>query len=223
MQRSVTTLTLGLLCALAGLGPALAQDMPADMRDLVGARAAGAESTLAARGYVNVRTQTGDDRKWTYWWNERRRICLTVATVGGRFSAITLSPAPDCRPRPTTLPGPTGGPVASGRTEEIRFLRGTSSANRRGAIKGYETMTYALDVRAGQNLVFALQSSNPSGYFNITAPRAEQPFFVGSMAGNRYRGRAQYSGRYKVEIYLMRNAARRGETSRYNLDVAVTR
>lgn len=223
MRRKATNLFLGVLFAGICLGPALAQDTPAEMRDLVGARAAGAETALAARGYVNVRTEVGDDRKWSFWWNERRRICLTVATVGGRFSAITRSPSPDCRPQPTTLPGPTAGPVASGRTEEIRFVRGASSAVRRGAIKGYETVTYTLDVRAGQNLSFALQSSNPSGYFNITAPRAAQPFFVGSMAGNRFRGRAQYSGRYRIEVYLMRNAARRGETSRYTLDVSATR
>lgn len=220
MQKlAAPTITMTLF-GLALAGPAAAQNTPPDLRDLVGARAAGAESALAARGYVNVGGQTGDDRRWSNWWSERRKACITVATVNGRFDSIVTSPAPDCRPRPTTLPGPVGGPVASGRTEEIRFNRGASSATRRGAIKGYETMTYLVELRSGQSLTVSLESSSRSGYFNITAPRADQALFNGSVSGSRYRGRVASSGRYKIEVYLMRNAARRGEQARYTLDVA---
>lgn len=222
MTRAMTTLAAGLL-AVGIAYPAAQAQAPAGERDLVGARAAGGETALQSRGYVNVRTKIGDDRKWTYWWNERRRICLTVSTMGGRFNAITVSPAPDCRPRPTTLPGPVAGPVASGRSEEIRFDRGATSATRRGSIRGYETMTYWLDVRAGQTMSVSLQSSNRSGYFNITPPRSDQAIFNGSMGGNRYRGRVMANGRYKIEVYLMRNAARRGESTRYTIDVGVDR
>jgi hypothetical protein len=73
----------------------------------VGARAAGAETALRSRGYENVGGQTGDDRVWTVWWNERRRTCITVSTVNGRYDAITVSPAPDCRrAEASTLPQP---------------------------------------------------------------------------------------------------------------------
>ena len=76
---------------------AQAQVAPSDVSDLVGARAAGGESELMARGYVNVGGQDGDDRKWTYWWNARRGVCLSVTTMNGRYDAITATPAPDCR------------------------------------------------------------------------------------------------------------------------------
>lgn len=223
MRRFTTMITAGLFAAGVAIGAAQAQDTPPDLRDLVGARAAGAESALASRGYVNVRTQVGDDRTWTYWWNERRGLCLSVTTMNGRFGSITRSPAPDCRPQPTTLPGPVGGPVASGRIEEIRFDRGASSATRRGVIKGYETATYLLDVRAGQAITASLQSSNRAGYFNVTPPRANEAVFNGSISGARYRGRAVVSGKYQIEVYLMRSAARRGETARFTLDVSVNR
>lgn len=75
--------------------PALAQS-PSDVADLVGARGAGGEAQLQARGYVFVRTETGDDRKWSYWWHPQRRQCISVATVDGRYQAITATPAPDC-------------------------------------------------------------------------------------------------------------------------------
>lgn len=223
MSKTATPRLLTILMGLALAGPALAQSTPPDVRDLVGARAAGAENALTTRGYANVRTQAGDDRKWTYWWNGRRNICLSVTTMNGRFDSITATPAPDCRPGPTTLPGPVAGPVVNGRTEVIRFDRGASSANRRGTIRGYESMTYLLDVRAGQAMNVALQTQSRAAYFNITAPGAREALFNGSMSGNRYRGRAASGGRYKIEVYLMRNAARRGETARYALDVGVAR
>jgi hypothetical protein len=79
------------------LGPssAIAQTPPA-IADLVGARGAGGETQLEARGYVHIKTEKGDDRAWSNWWHAGRRECVTVAVVDGRFQAITTSPAPDC-------------------------------------------------------------------------------------------------------------------------------
>lgn len=98
--------------ALLGVwGAAASAQTPSDIRDLVGARAAGGETQLEARGYANVGAETGDDRKWTYWWNPRTQTCVTVSTLDGHYDAITTSPAPDCNrgiqqtqssPRPAT-------------------------------------------------------------------------------------------------------------------------
>ncbi len=78
-------------------GIVAAQVTPSDVRDLVGARAAGAESELASRGYVGAGGGTGDDRKWTYWWNATRGVCLSVTTVDGRYDSIVATPVDDCR------------------------------------------------------------------------------------------------------------------------------
>lgn len=77
--------------------PALAQDTPRDLRDMVGARAGQAESELVRRGYRNVRGEKGDDRSYTYWWNDDREECVTIATMDGRYSSITATTPPDCR------------------------------------------------------------------------------------------------------------------------------
>lgn len=87
-----------LLAALLS-APALAQDTPRDLRDMVGARAGQAEGELQRRGYRNVGADKSDDRSYTYWWNADRRQCVTIATVEGRYSSITTSPAPDCEQR----------------------------------------------------------------------------------------------------------------------------
>jgi len=76
---------------------AAAQVTPSDVRDLVGARGSSGQSELASRGYVNVGGQTGDDRKWTYWWNAQRGVCLSIATREGRYDSIVSTPAPDCQ------------------------------------------------------------------------------------------------------------------------------
>lgn len=86
---------------LASGTTALAQTPP-DVADLVGARGAGGESELQRRGYVFVRTQTGDDRKWSNWWNAARRQCLSVVTMDGRYTAISDTPAPDCSQQEST-------------------------------------------------------------------------------------------------------------------------
>ncbi|WP_380878170.1 hypothetical protein [Sphingomonas sp. DBB INV C78] len=94
--------------ASAGLlvAPASAQTPP-DIKDLLGARAAGGETQMQARGYTNVGGQTGDDRVWTYWWNPSTRTCVTVATVQGRYDSITVSPAPDCQRQGAATPPPS--------------------------------------------------------------------------------------------------------------------
>ena len=75
--------------------PAAAQT-PSGLGDLVGARAAGGEQSLQSRGYHYVKTQKSDDRSYSYWWNPARQLCVTVATMDGRYDSITPSPAPDC-------------------------------------------------------------------------------------------------------------------------------
>lgn len=95
MQYKV--LGAGVCAGLLFASPVLAQVTPSDVRDLVGARAAGGESELASRGYVNVGGQKSDDRSYTYWWKDSSGVCLSVATVNGRYDSIVSTPAPDCR------------------------------------------------------------------------------------------------------------------------------
>lgn len=70
------------------------------LEDMVGARAGQAEGELQRRGYRNTGGEKGDDRSYTYWWNEGRGQCVTIATMDGRYSSITPTTAPDCKQRP---------------------------------------------------------------------------------------------------------------------------
>jgi hypothetical protein len=75
---------------------AIAQETPRDLRDLVGQRASSGESQLRNRGFVWIKTTEGSDRKWSNWWNNGRRLCISVQTYDGRYASIVTAPRFDC-------------------------------------------------------------------------------------------------------------------------------
>jgi hypothetical protein len=104
----------------------------------------------------------------------------------------------------------------------VSFAKGTSSQTLKGSIKGDQDHNYVVDARAGQTLTVDFKPTNASAYFNITAPGADSAMFIGSSSGNRFAGPLTVSGRHVVQVYLMRNAARRNETANYTLTIGVT-
>ncbi|GGX78719.1 DNA breaking-rejoining protein [Massilia dura] len=89
----------------------------------------------------------------------------------------------------------------------------------RGKIRGYGSAEYKVQVRQGQMLAVGLKTNSRSNYFNVTAPGAQEALFNGSIDGLDYRGKAEQGGEYTVNVYLMRNAARRNESANYTLSV----
>lgn len=102
-------LTFSIAITLLVTTALFAQDTAYDLRDLVGVRASSGESQLKSRGYTSVKTSSGNDRKWTNWWNNSRNVCVTVVTFDGRFDSIVTSPAADCNRGGNNGPGWGGG------------------------------------------------------------------------------------------------------------------
>lgn len=67
-----------------------------DLRDLVGARAAGGENELESRGWVSITGHQSGSASYTYWWNASRKQCVMVRTSDGRFAAISDVANGDC-------------------------------------------------------------------------------------------------------------------------------
>lgn len=107
--------------------------------------------------------------------------------------------------------------------EEVRvhFDRGSSGTSIRDRLRGYQTIDYVLGARAGQVISIDLRSSNPSGYFNLLRGNNETAIHTGSVDGNSYTGALPASDDYRIRVYLMRNAARRGERMNYTLSVSI--
>lgn len=107
------------------------------------------------------------------------------------------------------------------RHETVRFARGTSGTTLTGQVRGYDSVQYALGVTAGQTLDVQLDGDNSSLYFNVTAAGASAALYNSSIDGNGTSITIPSSGTYLIDVYLMRNAARRNETATYSLTLYV--
>lgn len=105
------------------------------------------------------------------------------------------------------------------RVEQIAFTTSADSVQRKQSIKGDQTAEYRFNARAGQLLTVDFKPSNTSAYFNITAKSADYALFNGSIMGNHFLGTLPADGEYTVQVYLMRNAARRNEVANYELSL----
>ncbi len=103
------------------------------------------------------------------------------------------------------------------RVEQVPFDKGADSVKFNQSIKGPRTAQYRVSAKAGQILTVDLKPSNASAYFNITAKGADYALFNGSIMGNHFMGPLPVDGEYTVQVYLMRNAARRNEVAYYSL------
>jgi len=108
------------------------------------------------------------------------------------------------------------------RRETVKFAGGASSTEIKGQIKGDATVDYVIRAAAGQTLSVALQKSNRQNYFNVLPPGSNDvAMFVGD-TGDDYKGVLPADGDYIVRVFLMRAAARRGESSNYTVKIGVT-
>lgn len=107
------------------------------------------------------------------------------------------------------------------RRETVRFAPGSSSSTIKASVKGYQTVQYALSVTAGQKMSVQLDSRNKSLYFNVTAPGADAAMYNSSIDGNGTSITIPSSGKFVIDVYLMRNAARRNESASYDLTLYV--
>ena len=110
------------------------------------------------------------------------------------------------------------------RKERVTFAKGASSATIKGTLKGGADVDYLVRAAVGQTLEVKVEGTNPQNDFNVLPPgSANVAMYVSSMTGERsWSGMLPADGDYAIRVYLMRPAARRNETSKYTLTVAVT-
>jgi hypothetical protein len=124
---------------------------------------------------------------------------------------------------PVPLVALAAGKAGETQRHTVQFATGKSSVQLRGSIKGDGEAEYTINARAGQTLAVNLKTSNASSHFNIKPPGSKDvAMFIGSSSGTEATLMLPADGSYVVQVYLMRNAARRHESAAYTLDVAVT-
>lgn len=117
------------------------------------------------------------------------------------------------------------------RSFRMRLSSATSSAAAVNAIVGRGTASYLIAAEAGRQMKVDLRSTNASAHFNVYAPgrRPGDAALIRSDivgAGVSRINSASFSlpqsGDYTVQVFLNRNAARRGEVAAFTLSVSVT-
>lgn len=132
------------------------------------------------------------------------RLSLNTLALSAMLAGSCLTPA-----------------MAQARNETVHFARGTSGTTITGSITGDQSVRYSIGASAGQTMDVQLDTDNASSYFNITAPGASEALYNGSISGNGTSFVVPSSGNYVVDVYLTRNAARRGETANYELTLYI--
>lgn len=141
----------------------------------------------------------------------------SLGSIALAAALLTLLPvaAPDAQAGVRTVAAPGGVTV-------IHFAPGATSATVAGRVRGYAMARYRLRVRAGQNLVVTLHTPHPSLSFNVVTPSGQMDFEGSMTDANRAVMDLRESGDYVIQVYFMRNEARRGAAANYRLTVEVT-
>lgn len=92
-RLGVAFLMTGVFCVTAARA-----ETPPDLTDLVGARGAGGETEMQARGYQLMRATHVRDQSWTFWWSDVQNACVAIATSDGRYAVINRIPDQNCKP-----------------------------------------------------------------------------------------------------------------------------
>ena len=107
-------------------------------------------------------------------------------------------------------------------THQVHFDKGTTGSTFKGHVKGYDTVNYTLGAKEGQYMRVSLESKK--AYMNIFEPGkgvGDTAMFIGSIKGQSYTGDLAKSGTYTIQVYLMRNEARRGTNAPYTLHIGI--
>ena len=108
------------------------------------------------------------------------------------------------------------------RSERVTIAQGANAATVEASITGYQIVDYLLSATKGQYMNVSMATQSTAAYFNILAPgETEVAFFNGSISQNQFEGTAPESGDYRIRVYQMRSAARRGEVADYRLEMIV--
>jgi len=107
-------------------------------------------------------------------------------------------------------------------THQVHFDKGTTGTTVKGHVKGYDSVNYKLGAKSGQSMRVSLESKK--AFMNIFEPGkgvGDGAMFIGSTVGDNYTGILPKSGTYTIQVYLMRNEARRGTNAPYTLHMRI--
>lgn len=116
------------------------------------------------------------------------------------------------------------------RSARVAFAKGQSSIVLRDSITGRQMVLYRINASRGQVLTANLTATNAGTGFNLYLPGrgpGNQAMAIGDQLGpnvpalNRMKVTLPSDGTYTISVFLNRAAARRGESTRFSIDLAI--
>lgn len=108
---------------------------------------------------------------------------------------------------------------------KVSFLKGSHQTTLTGKFQGYDDVRYRVFAKSGQVLKFNINSYSNLAYVNIFAPGKkpgkDQALLVGSTLGSSGEIVLPVDGDYIIQVYQMRNSARKNRTVSFNLDLQI--
>jgi len=109
--------------------------------------------------------------------------------------------------------------------QKVNFLQGSTHTTLTGKFQGYDDVRYRLYAKNGQILKFNINSLGNLAYVNIFAPGKkpgkDKALLIGSTIGSKGELTLPVDGDYIVQVYQMRNSARKNKTVKYSLDIEI--
>lgn len=103
--------------------------------------------------------------------------------------------------------------------QKVNFLQGSTHTTLTGKFQGYDDVRYRVYAKNGQVLKFNINSLGNLAYVNIFAPGKDNALLIGSTVGSKGELTLPVDGDYIIQVYQMRNSARKNKTVKYSLDV----
>jgi len=107
--------------------------------------------------------------------------------------------------------------------KKVNFLQGSPHTTLTGQFQGYNDVQYRIYAKKGQILKFNINSLGNLAYINIfapgTKPGKDNALLIGSTVGFKGELILPTDGDYIIQVYQMRNSARKNKTVKYNLDL----
>ncbi|KQQ77316.1 hypothetical protein [Acinetobacter sp. Leaf130] len=107
--------------------------------------------------------------------------------------------------------------------QKVNFLQGSTHLTLTGKFQGYDDVKYRIFAKNGQILRFNINSLGNLAYVNIFAPGKkpgkDNALLIGSTVGFKGELTLPVDGDYIIQVYQMRNSARKNKTVKYSLDI----
>ena len=121
------------------------------------------------------------------------------------LAVLTLAAAPLARSDEAAQKGPIQVDASKGEVTE------------KGKITGEEFVDYTFLAEVGKSLSIVLETNSKNAHFDLIAPGSETPIYKSGITGDRYLANVRTSGEYRARVYLVRRAARKGESASYSI------